>query len=258
MKFDHYADCDAWKSVKNYAVAGARIAGIEVDASRECLRLVTDKSWKPDEKTTVRYPAFFPSQGVSARTAEASFTVTPGQPVAEVALDEYLVGEVRDKVDPATIFDHDDLDKHVKPVAGEKWRRIAEVGNVNGRFQDSGKLQDWLKGRETPLVHACVYVHAEANCKCRLNVFAYGGVQVCVNGKPVYTEPQRWQKKEIKDVEFKQGWNTLLLELTKINGWCGPSVVIRNEQGDGVPAGLRYTTERPNEERSGARLGRQD
>ena len=248
MKFDRYADRDDWKSATGYAVAGAKITGVEVDPSRESLRLTTDKAWKPGEKTTVRYPAFFPSPGVVGRAAESAFTVTPGQPVAEVALDEYLVGEFREKVDPNTIFDHDDLDKNTRPVVGEKWRLIQELDGKNWRLQDIGKLHDWLRGREKPLVHACVYVHSETDCKVQLNVFAYGGVQVRVNGTPVYTEPKAWQKKEIKNVELTRGWNTLLMGLTEINDWCGLTVVIRNAQGDGVPEGLRYTTDLPREQ----------
>ncbi len=122
----------------------------------------------------------------------------------------------------------------------------SEIGGTTIRLQDSPLLKDWLRGgHENPLVHACVYIHAEKAGKVQLNMFAFCGVQLCVNGKPVYTEPKGWQKKEIKDVELMQGWNTLLATLPASGGWCGCSVGIRNEKGDGVPAGLRYTTERP-------------
>jgi hypothetical protein len=168
-----------------------------------------------------------------------SFTVTPGRPVDEQAIREYLVGEVREKVDAKTIFEHDDLDKNIRPVAGEKWKLAKEVFN----------LRDVLGSHDNPLGHACVYVHSETDCKVQLWVTVMGaGTQVNVNGKPVYTEPQCvfGQKKEVKGVELKKGWNTLLMGVTQANWWAF-SVCIRNEQGDGLPTGLRYTAELPKE-----------
>jgi hypothetical protein len=50
-------------------------------------------------------------------------------------------------------------------------------------------------------------------------------------------------------VELKKGWNTVLLGTTGQGGHPMGlfSLYIQNEQGDGVPTGLRYTAELPKE-----------
>jgi hypothetical protein len=125
-----------------------------------------------------------------------------------------------------------------KPIAGEKWKR------VNGG--EAGDTQCFLGGSHVnnALIHACDYLHAEADCKVQLSVYSRGSVQVVINGQSVYTGPTGWKTHVMKDVQLKKGWNTLLMGTTSDNG-LGLGVSIRNEQGDGPPVGLRYTTEAP-------------
>jgi len=243
MKFERFVDSEVWKSQEAYAVAGARITGVDLDRSGETLRLTTDRTWKTGEKATVRYSAF-PQGPSSGRTAEGSFIVTPGRPVTEEPLLEFLFGELREKIDPKTIFEHDDLDKNMKPVAGEKWKAFKGKCDALERTQciDLGLR---FGNHENALGHACVYVHSETDCKVQLWVYADDGIQIIVNGRPVYTEPKSFQKKEIKDVELKKGWNALLMGITQTYGFWGFRVSIRNEQGDGAPTGLRYTSDWP-------------
>jgi outer membrane protein assembly factor BamB len=239
MKFDRYADRDDWKTAQSYAVAGAKVTGVELDPFRKELRLATDKTWKSGEKTTVRYPALFQAQEEKERSVELSFTVTPGRPVDEQSIREVLVGEIREKVDSKTVFEQDDLDKNSKPVAGAKWKVARTEPLIN--------LRDLLGNHDRPLGHACVYLHSETACKVQLWVNVQGGaMQIFVNGKPVYTETKSWQNTKIKDVELKKGWNTVLLGTTQDNWWAF-SLFIRNEQGDAAPEGLRYTAEAPKE-----------
>ena len=245
LKFERFVDGEVWKSEKAYKVAGAKITGIELDRSGETLRLATDKTWKMGEKAVVRYSAF--PQGLSSdRMAELSFILTPGRPVTEEPLLEFLFGELREKIDPKTIFEHDDLDKNIKPAADGKWKAFKGKSGTIGRTGNVD-LGECFGYHENCLGHACVYVHSETDCKVQLWVYADDGMQLIVNGQPVYTEPRSFQKNRIKDVEIKQGWNTLLMGVTQTSGFWGFSVSIRNEQGDGVPAGLRYTSELPNE-----------
>jgi outer membrane protein assembly factor BamB len=245
MKFEQYVNSEVWKSEKAYEVAGAKITQVELDRSGETLRLATDKTWRAGEKATVRYPAF--PRGLSfERMAELSFIVTPGRPVTEVPLLEFLFGELRERIDPQTIFKHDDLDKNMKPVAGGTW--TAFKGKCDA-LEGSGciDLSKQFGDHENALGHACVYVHAETSCKVQLWVYADDGMQILVNGHSVYTEPQSFQKNKIKDVELRKGWNNLLIGVTQTYGFWGYSLSLRNERGDGPPLGLRYTSESPNE-----------
>lgn len=242
LKFDHYTDRGFWMSENSCEVAGSKIIGVELDPSGDGLRLATDKAWKPGEKATVRYPAFHQSQATPGRTAELSFIVTPGRPVTEEPLFEFLFGELRENIDPKTIFDHDDLDKNLKPAAGDRWKVCMGDRNVIG----GGGTIDLNKRfgyHENALGHTCVYVHSETNCKVQLWVSADDGLQVLVNGKPVYTEPKSYQKSKVKDVELKKGWNTLLMGISQTTGGWNFSLAIRNEQGDGPPLGLRYAAD---------------
>ena len=240
LKFGNYANLlDAGKTPKAYAVAGAKVTGVEISGAE--LRLATDKTWKSGDRLTLRYPAVSPSQGVSARTAELSCTVTPGYPVGAQPLREYLIGEIREKIDPTKIASLDDLDKNIKPVAGKNWK-LWKIYGVDGMNAFGGHY-------ENPLGHGCVYVHSETACKVQLGVVVWGAsAQISVNGKPVYTELKCvfGQNNEVKDVELKKGWNTLLIGVTPQNWWLF-SISIRNEHGDGIPTGLRYTAERPDE-----------
>ena len=241
MKFVPAVDPELWKSEKPCTVVGASTTQSDLDWHGETLRLNTDKSWKSGDKVTVRYPAV--SAASSGRQAELSFTVTPGYPVPETPLCEYLIGEFREKIDPKTVFDHDDLDKNAKPVAGEKWRLFQDKGKF-GRIEMSERNHN----NDNALNHACVYVHSETDCKVQFWVYADDGMQILVNGKPVYTESKSYQSKKIKDVELKKGWNTLLIGVTNTSGAWFFNLSIRDEQGDTVPAGLRYTAELPKEE----------
>jgi outer membrane protein assembly factor BamB len=243
LKFERRVDREAWGSVNAYTVTGAKIAAAEFDPSGRTLRLTTDKAWKTGEKVMLRYPAAQPP-AASQRTADLSFTVTPGRPVTDEPLYEFLFGELREKIDPKTAFEKDDLDKNIKPVAGDKWKAFKGKCDSIERVQciDLNKV---FKDHENSLAHACVYVHSEADCKVQLWVYGDDGMQVIVNGQPVYTEPKSFQKKEIKDVELKRGWNTLLCGITQTYGFWGFRLSIRNEQGDGPPMGLRYTSELP-------------
>ncbi len=245
LKFEPFQRAEVWRSAKTYDVAGAKITGVELDRSGETLRLATDKTWKPGDKAMVRYSAF-PDGSPSGRMAESSFTVTPGRPVTEVPLVEFLFGELREHIDTKTFFQHDDLDKNIKPVAGEKWKAFkGTVEALEGnRCIDLNKQYRNLN-LENTLVHACVYVHSETNCKVQLWVYADDGLQILVNGKDVYTSPEPFQKTKIPDVELQKGWNTLLLGITQTAGFWGFSLSVRNEQGDGPPLGLRYTSELP-------------
>ena len=240
MKFAQCVDRDIWTSDKNFTVEGAKITGVELDPAGEVLRLTTDKTWKSGEKATVQYSAFLP--GPSDRTAELSFVVTPGRPVTDDPVYEFLIGEFREKINPNTILEQDDLDKNTKPVAGGTWRLAPnkDQSAVIG-------LGEPKHNNENALEHACVYVHSETDCKVQLKVYADDGMQMIVNGKVVYTESKSFQRKDIKDVELKKGWNTLLMGVfNREGGWCF-SLSIRNAQGDGIPGGLRYSAELPSD-----------
>jgi outer membrane protein assembly factor BamB len=250
MKFAPAVDPELWKSEKVCAIADVNITKCDLDWHGKNLRLTTDKNWKNGDKVTVRYPAV--STASSSRQAELSFTVTPGYPVTEVPLCEYLIGEFRGKIDPKTVFEHDDLDKKIKPVAGEKWKLAQDKGKA-GLFQPSQYTSKGSDADRPALGHACVYVHAESDCKVQLLVGGYSFFQVVVNGQSVFSSPSEWfgaergPPKEIKDVELKKGWNTVLLGLSwGPGGWCY-FLSMRNEQGDGAPVGLRYTAELPKE-----------
>ena len=243
MRIARYEEPESWKAAKDYTIVGAKVTDVEIDPAVNGLRLTADKAWKSGEKITLRYPAFSPSQGTSDRTVELPFTVTPGHPVDEKgSLGEFLIGELRENIDPKTILEHDDLDKTIKPVAGEKWKVVnGGLATSMDKFLGSSHVNN-------ALVHACDYLHAEADCKVQLSVYCHGGVQAIVNGQSVFTSgPKGWKTYVMKDVQLKKGWNTLLLGLTSDNG-LAVAVSIRNEQGNGPPVGLRYTTELPKED----------
>jgi hypothetical protein len=170
---------------------------------------------------------------------DLSFIVTPGHAVGEQGLGEYLIGELRENIDPKTILEHDDLDKTIKPVAGEKWKVVnAGLATSMDRFLGGSHVNN-------ALIHACDYLHAETDCKVQLSVYCRGGLQAIVNGQSVFTTgPKGWKTYIIKDVQLKKGWNSLLLGLTSDNG-LALVVSIRNEQGDGPPVGLRCSAELP-------------
>jgi hypothetical protein len=214
-----------------------------LDRSGETLRLATDKTWKEGDKVTVKYPAL-PLGASSDRTAEYSFIVTQGRPVTEVPLLEFLFGELREKIDHKTAFETDDLDKATKPVVGGKWKLFQGKCDSLERTQCLD-LNKQFGNQENALGHACVYVHWETDCKVQLWLYADDGAQIAVNGQVVYTEPKSFQKKEIKDVQLKKGWNTVLMGITQTVGFWGFRLSIRNEQGDGAPTGLRYTAALP-------------
>ena len=130
----------------------------------------------------------------------------------------------REKIDPKTAFDHDDVDKSIKPVAGEKWKAFKGKCDSIERNQ-SIDLNRVFKDHENSIAHACVYVHSETDCKVQLWVYGDDGLQVVVNGQPVYTEPKSFQKKEIKEVELKRGWNTMLMGITQTYGFWGFRVI---------------------------------
>ncbi|MCY3018465.1 MAG: PQQ-binding-like beta-propeller repeat protein [Planctomycetota bacterium] len=247
LNFERFVDGEAWKSekAKSVEVSGAKITGVELDRAGETLRLATDKTWKTGDTATLRYSALPPGAS-SERMAELAFIVTPGRPVTEEPLLEFLYGELREKIDPKTIFEHDDLDKNIRPVAGEKWKAFNGKPGTIGRTGNVDLGECFGNNRENCLGHVCVYVRAETDCKVQFWVYADDGMQIIVNGRPVYTEPKSFQKSKIKDVELKKGWNALLLGVTQTYGFWGFSLYIRNEEGDGVPAGLRYTSEAPN------------
>ncbi|MBI3832224.1 MAG: PQQ-binding-like beta-propeller repeat protein [Planctomycetes bacterium] len=234
-------DEEPWKDAAAYTIAGAKVIEAEVITAR-CVRLKTDKAWKEGDCVTLDYPAVSPD--VSGPKKALAFTITKGQLVENRPLTNFLVGEARESLEPAKLFEADNLDKDVKPTAGEHWKLASNGGGVIN-FTDS-------VGKKTEAVaHACAYVYSQTDRKVQLWVGHAGvGMQVYVNGKPVHTNrtafnpwpnvDQILDREKINDVELKQGWNTVLMGVGyHKEGWWLCGLRIRDEHGQ-APTGLHY------------------
>jgi hypothetical protein len=170
-------------------------------------------------------------------------TAVGGRLVNGELLTEFLVGELREKIDPVTILDHDDLDKDVKPAAGKKWKICR---NEDGGF-DLTKIVGQLNDA---LVHACVYVYAESSCKVQMLAGSDDGIEILVNGKVVHKNTIKrvytLDADQVKDVPLAKGWNTILLGIAQYDGGWGFSLRILDEDGK-APRGLHCATELPRE-----------
>ncbi len=71
----------AWAETSTYAVAGAKVTAVEVDAKGRSMRLITDKKWKAGETVKVTYPCFPMAQG-EARFESVTATVVEAQRAA--------------------------------------------------------------------------------------------------------------------------------------------------------------------------------
>jgi outer membrane protein assembly factor BamB len=241
LTLDGPVDRDIWKSEKTYFVSGAKVTKVEVEVTNNFIRLTTDKAWKTGDKAIVKYPTCSELPGV---LTDLAFTAMPGLPVGERLLNEFLIGELREKIDFAKAFEQDNLDKNIRPVAGEKWKLCKEQGGV---FD----LTKHVRPLDNALVHACAYIYSGADRKVQLWAGSDDGIQIVVNGKVVHTSPTARgctaDSDKVKDVELKKGWNTVLLGISQGSAGWGFCLRIRNEQGDGAPLGVRYTAELPNE-----------
>ena len=214
---------------------------VEVDTSDNSIRLTTDKVWKTGDKAAITFPA---APELPGTLAELTCASEFGEAVGEDLLKEFLIGELREKINPAKAFDLDNLDKNIRPAAGDKWKLCK---NEDGNFD----LTKHVGSLENVLVHACTYVYSDVDRKVQLLAGSDDCIQIIVNGKVVLTSPGAHalsaDQDRARDVALSKGWNTILLVIPQGSGGWGFCLRIRNEQGDSPPMRLRYTAELPAE-----------
>lgn len=239
-----------WSDAKLYEVANAKVTGVEV--SDWSLRLTTDKEWGMTDELSVRYPAI-PGDSSLPKLELKMGVGLLAYPVGEKPLQEFLFGEQRkgvpaaeiEKTLSAAVSQYQDL----KPARSEKWKiwNIMPDGNrfaLNTDFLGVGQI----------ITPASVYVYADKDRKVQLSYKHFGcGIQVVINGKAVVTLDKGLddhnKTDQVKDVELKQGWNTVILTMAGISTdfWQFDfNLTIRDEQGK-VPTGLWYRADRPAE-----------
>ena len=239
--FDPPVKGEAWGRKELYTVSGAKITGVELKADGGSVILTTDKAWTVGDQGTVTCPWFAADPSKGGR-AENAFRIVPGRVVGEDLLKEFLIGEVREKIDPNKILKEEVLDKNLKPTAGDKWKVCRSESN--GLFD----LNAAVGNKSNVLAHACVYVYAQEDRKVQLWIGSDDGVKVLVNGKVVHLNPAMRgctpDQDRVKDVSLVKGWNTIMMGIMQGGGGWAFCLRIRDKDGK-VPTGLTYGTGTP-------------
>ena len=242
-------DPKVWNDPKLYEVAG-KVTGVEV--ADWTLRLTTDKEWGMSDELAVRYPSV-PGDSSLPKLELKMGSGLLGFPVGEKPLQEFLFGEQRkgvpqaeiEKTLTAAVSQLQDL----KPARSEKWK-IWNIMPDGARFA----LNTDFLGVGQIITPASVYVYADKDRKVQLSYKHFGcAIQIVINGKAVVMNDKGLDdhnKVDVtKDVDLKQGWNTVLLTFAGISTdfWQFDfNLTIRDEQGK-VPVGLWYRADRPAE-----------
>jgi hypothetical protein len=250
LSFNNPVHQEFWKTDKPYSVAGMKISNVELAKDGRTVRLTMEKPLRIGDTVRVKYP-WLATDAMSGPLVELVFTVLPGRPVAEGLLQEFLIGETREKIDAKTVLDEDVVDRNLKPAAGETWKVVESVWATTGGELGAFNLNDLLSVDWNHLTHACVYVYSGADRKVQLWAGTRNGLKIIVNGKTLYTQPKQSNRDpgladtdKVKDVPLVKGWNTVLIPIAQGAGWWGFSLRIRDENGN-VPTGLSYSAEKP-------------
>ena len=234
-------DGDLWKTDKAYSISGAKVTKVEMYSGGRTVRLTTDKSWKMGEPIVMSYPCL-PTKSAEGPWAEQTFTMAPGQPVGPVLLQEFLIGEVKEKINPATVLGSNTVDKDTKPDAGDKWKVFRNNSGIFDLLACAGK-----GNLNNAIAHAAVYICSDADRKVQLWAGSGGGVKIFVNGNMVHNITAvrgcTPDNDKIKDVQLVKGWNTILMAVAHGGGGWGFCLRIRDESGKD-PVGLRYSTDK--------------
>ncbi len=243
-------DPKVWSDTKLYEIDGTKVTGAEV--SGWSIKLTTEKEWQMADQLALHYSA------MPGDSSLPKMELTRGKgmlayAVGEKPLQEFLFGEQRKGVPAAeiekTLLAEVSQYQDLKPARGEKWK-LWNVMPDGGRFA----LNTDFLGVGDKITPVSVYVYADRDRKVQLMYKHFGcGVQFVINGKAVLTNDKGLddhnKRDLVKDVELKQGWNTVLLTIAGISTdyWQFDfDLMIRDEQGK-APADLWYRADRPAE-----------
>lgn len=180
--------------------------------------------------------------------AEGGLTVkdAPDRPIEGLSMVDAsgVAKAAKAQIEGTKLFESDDFDKNTQPTAGENWKLCSNGRGVINIAEGIGR-------KTNAVAHACVYVFSQTDRKVQIWAGHGGaGLQVFINGTLAYTNTAPFNpwphpdlildRAKIKDVELRQGWNTLLMGVSYLkDGWWLCGLRIRNEKGD-VPTGLHY------------------
>ncbi len=225
------------KNAASFHVDGLAITAVALAADGRLLRLTADRAWPLGAEQHMTFSGVRASDGAAAAGVFA-FTPQPGLPVGDGYIREYLVGAVKQGIDPMKV-DKPLIDENVHPARGGDWQYVSADGPV-----DLGSLI----GGSNVGAHAHVYVHADADRVVQLWLGSDDGVRVSVNGVCVHTfagaRGITADQDKVPGVKLHAGWNDVLLLITQGGGGWGFVMRIRDDQG-GVPQGLSYAADSP-------------
>jgi hypothetical protein len=226
------------------------VCSSDLEVSGWTIRLTTDKEWKMADQLALRYPAM-PGDASLPKLELTRGKGLLAYAVGEKAVQEFLFGEQHKGV-PAneiekTLLAEVSQYQNLKPARSEKWK-LWNVMPDGSRFA----LNTDFLGIGEKITPVSVYVYADKACKVQFLYKHFGcGVQFVINGKAVLTNDKglddHGKRDTAKEIELKQGWNTVFLIIAGISGdyWQFDfDLIIRDEQGN-APTGLWYRAEKP-------------
>ena len=251
LAFTKAGDPKVWQTDKAYAVAGMKIANVDLANDGLTVRLTLDNPLTIGQQVSIKYPWLATDQ-VSGPLAETAFTALPGRPVDGGLLQEFLFGGAKPNIDETKILNENILEKDIKPSAGDKWHRGESILQASTGERGAFNVAEFAGvGGWHNLGHACVYVYSDADRNVQLWAGSIDRIKIMVNGRNVYTnqnptnqDPWAADTDKVKDVQLVKGWNTIITAIAQGGGWWSFNLRIRDENGN-APTGLSYTADKP-------------
>ncbi|MCY3018953.1 MAG: PQQ-binding-like beta-propeller repeat protein, partial [Planctomycetota bacterium] len=184
-----------------------------------------------------------------ALAGDLTFTPWPGRPAGRELLQAFLIGELRERVDPSKVVKTSLLDEAaVRPAEGAAWTRATADEGVFDLVRITGK-------RNNVAVHACVYLWSDAGREVQLWFGSDGGIRAVVNGKLVHTHAAgrgyQPDQDRVQGVPLQKGWNTLLLMISKTGNDWAFSARVMDAAGKEPAKGVCSLASRPEDSRVG-------
>lgn len=224
----------------SFNAGSIKIIGAEVSSDGRVLYLKAD-AWPIGQAVTLKSPGLRATDG-SGGTAAASFTVALGRPVTAELLQEFLLGPVREGIDPTSVLNDDPPGTaELKPSENQAWRTVRSETGVFDLSALAGNFGN-------AAISAHVYVYSEADRTAQLWVGSDDGIKVHVNGAAVHTNATMRgavpDNDKIPNLKFVKGWNRILLTITQGGGGWGFCARIVDDSGN-PPKGLSYVAASP-------------
>lgn len=224
-----------------YDTQGAKLDRVEISCGGRVIRLVATEPWPLGAELMVKFTGLKSKSGMTPADP-LIFKLLPGRPVSAGLVEEFLVGEPRDKVDAAKILSEDLLDaKTIEPAIGDKWRPVSAADGIID-------LNAALGARENAVGHAHLYVYSDSDRTVEFRCGSDDGIKISVNGATVHNNPAMRGITEDQDkipgVQIKKGWNRVLIAVSQGSGGWNFCLRIVDSEGK-VPSGLSYMAENP-------------